>query len=155
MTSIIVAIFVVCNSFESLLFILHNQKMLRRDIIENYLRSIGDVLMVFNSSVNVIIYGLFSSQFKEKFSEMYLCKKKRERKIRRRVFTDTSNVIPSSGKFPRRVLNLSKQTNFSQSSSSIATTPTWFSELLKISQEEILNWYVVLTWFLKLMAYAS
>ena len=124
MTSIIVAIFVVCNSFESLLFILHNQKMLRRDIIENYLRSIGDVLMVFNSSVNVIIYGLFSSQFKEKFSEMYLCKKKRERKIRRRVFTDTSNVIPSSGKFPRRVLNLSKQTHFSQSSSSIATTPT-------------------------------
>ena len=73
MTIVIVVIFVVCNSFESLLFILHSQELLYRNIVEDYLRPICDVLMVFNSSVNVFIYGTVSTQFRAAFYEMFFC----------------------------------------------------------------------------------
>ena len=73
MTIVIVVIFVVCNSFESLLFILHSQELLYRNIVEDYLRPICDVLMVFNSSVNVLVYGTVSSQFRTAFYEMFSC----------------------------------------------------------------------------------
>ena len=71
MTIVIVVIFMVCNSFESLLFILHSQELLYRNIVEDYLRPICDVLMVFNSSVNVFIYGTVSTQFRAAFYEMF------------------------------------------------------------------------------------
>ena len=73
MTIVIVVIFVVCNSFESLLFILHSQELLYRNIVEDYLRPICDVLMVFNSSVNVFIYGTVSTQFRAAFYKMFFC----------------------------------------------------------------------------------
>ena len=73
MTIVIVVVFLVCNSFESLLFILHSQELLYRNIVENYLRPICDVLMVFNSSVNVFIYGTVSTQFRAAFYEMFSC----------------------------------------------------------------------------------
>ena len=74
MSIIIVIIFVVCNSFESILFILHSQEILQRDVVQDYLRSIGDVLMVFNSSVNAIIYGAVSSQFRATFLQIFCCR---------------------------------------------------------------------------------
>ena len=71
MISIIVSIFVVCNSFESLLFILQSQDLLAGDIVQDYLRPLADFLMVINSGVNVIIYCTFNSMFREKFTELY------------------------------------------------------------------------------------
>ena len=108
MSIIIVIIFVVCNSFESILFILHSQEILRRDVVQDYLRSIGDVLMVFNSSVNAIIYGAVSSQFRATFLQIFCCKgEENKRNISK---TDSSNVVIPSSKLPRNMnLNLTSQ----------------------------------------------
>ena len=101
MSIIIVIIFVVCNSFESILFILHSQEILRRDVVQDYLRSIGDVLMVFNSSVNAIIYGAVSSQFRDTFLQIFCCKgEERKRNISK---TDSSNVVIPSLKLSRNM----------------------------------------------------
>ena len=124
MSIIIVIIFVVCNSFESILFILHSQEILRRDVIQDYLRSIGDVLMVFNSSVNAIIYGAVSSQFRATFLQMFCCKgEENKRNISK---TDSSNVVIPSSKLPRRNMNLnltSQHSNITTRSLSPVSTP--------------------------------
>ena len=72
MISTIVSIFAVCNSFESIVFILTSQEMLSLDTVQNYLRPIADFLMVFNSSINVVIYCIFKKEFREKFFQLYL-----------------------------------------------------------------------------------
>ena len=46
--------------------------MLSLDTVQNYLRPIADFLMVFNSSINVVIYCIFKKEFREKFSQLYL-----------------------------------------------------------------------------------
>ena len=123
MSIIIVIIFVVCNSFESILFILHSQEILRRDVVQDYLRSIGDVLMVFNSSVNAIIYGAVSSKFRATFLQIFCCKgEENKSKISK---TDSSNVVIPNYKLPRNMnLNLTSQhSNITTRSLSPVSTP--------------------------------
>ena len=49
MVTTIVSVFVVCNSFESIVFILHIQEMLPLDIFQDYLRlEISTPLFFFN-----------------------------------------------------------------------------------------------------------
>lgn len=123
MSIIIVIIFVVCNSFESILFILHSQEILRRDVGQDYLRSIGDVLMVFNSSVNAIIYGAVSSKFRSTFLQIFCCKgEENKSKISK---TDSSNVVIPNSKLPRNMnLNLTSQhSNITTRSLSPVSTP--------------------------------
>ena len=82
MISTIVMVFVACNSFESLVFILTSQKLLPLDIVQYYLRPLSDFLMVINSSVNVIIYCVFRRDFRDKFCQLYCrCKSKVEKKL--------------------------------------------------------------------------
>ena len=100
MTVVIVVIFMVCNSFESLLFILHSQDLLYRNIVEDYLRPICDVLMIFNSSVNVINYGTVSSQFRAAFYEMFSCLRTEKKSTGSK--TNSSNIIPSSTLLSRK-----------------------------------------------------
>jgi len=102
MTIVIVVVFVVCNSFESLLFILHSQELLYRNIVEDYLRPICDVLMVFNSSVNVLVYGTVSSQFRTAFYEMFSCLQIRKEKESTGSKKNSSNIIPSSAILSRK-----------------------------------------------------
>lgn len=68
----IVGVFVFCNAFESIVWILASQEKISLDLIQDYLRPLGDLLMIINSSVNICIYGYFNYHFKEKFLEMYL-----------------------------------------------------------------------------------
>ena len=111
MTIAIVVIFVVCNSFESLLFILHSQDLLYRNIVEEYLRPICDVLMIFNSSVNVIIYGTVSSQFRAAFYEMFSCLQTEKKSTGRRK-KNSSNIIPSSTLLSRKTtINVTKKSS--------------------------------------------
>ena len=100
MTVVIVVIFMVCNSFESLLFILHSQDLLYRNIVEDYLRPICDVLMIFNSSVNVIIYGTVSSQFRAAFYEMFSCLQTEKKSTGTKK--NSLNIIPSSTLLSRK-----------------------------------------------------
>ena len=83
MISTIVMVFVACNSFESLVFILTSQKLLPLDIVQDYLRPLSDFLMVINSSVNVIIYCVFRRDFRDNFCQLYCtrCKSKVEKKL--------------------------------------------------------------------------
>ena len=72
MICLIVAIFVICNSFECLMFILSSQGVIPKDITEDYLRPLADLLIVVNSSVNVFIYTMFSETFRKRFFELYI-----------------------------------------------------------------------------------
>ena len=110
MTTLIVVIFMVCNSFESLLFILHSHDLLNRNIVEDYLRPICDVLMIFNSSVNVIVYGTVSSQFRAAFYEMFSCLRTEKKSTGSK--TNSSNIIPSSALLSRKTtINMTKKSS--------------------------------------------
>ena len=110
MTIAIVVIFMVCNSFESLLFILHSQDLLYRNIVEDYLRPICDVLMIFNSSVNVIIYGTVSSQFRAAFYEMFSFLRTEKKSTGSKK--NSSNIIPSSTLLSRKTkINVTKESS--------------------------------------------
>ena len=81
MISSIVSVFVVCNSFESIVFILSSQEILSLNIVQDYLRPFADFLMIINSSVNVIIFCIFKKEFRNKFFQMYVqCNWKRKSK---------------------------------------------------------------------------
>ena len=76
---LIVAVFLVCNSFESVLFVLANQGYLPDlDIFWDYLRPTANFLMVLNSSVNSLIYGICNSTFRKKFAGMFLSRFKKK-----------------------------------------------------------------------------
>ena len=110
MTIAIVVIFMVCNSFESLLFILHSQDLLYRNIVEDYLRPICNVLMIFNSSVNVIIYGTVSSQFRAAFYEMFSFLRTEKKSTGRKK--NSSDIIPSSTLLSRKTkINVTKESS--------------------------------------------
>ena len=92
----IVLIFVVCNSFESITFILHIQEILPLDIFQQFLRPLADLLMVINSSVNIFIYCAFKRNFREKFFQMYfLCKWRKTKKPKTFILPDkNSDILP-------------------------------------------------------------
>ena len=76
---LIVAVFLVCNSFESVLFVLANQGYLPNlDIFWDYLRPTANFLMVLNSSVNSLIYGICNKTFRNKFYDLFLSRFKKK-----------------------------------------------------------------------------
>ena len=84
MIRLIVIIFIICNSFECGMFILDYFEMIPRDLVEDFLRPFADLLMVINSSVNIVIYGVFNKAFRDKFNEMYIqswCKNRTKQSI--------------------------------------------------------------------------
>ena len=72
MISLIVAIFIICNSFESLMFIFDSIGLIPRNIVEDFLRPFADFLMIVNASVNVVIYNIFNESFRKLFCKLYL-----------------------------------------------------------------------------------
>ena len=74
MISTVVVVFCLCNSFESIVFILSSQGLLSIDIVQEYLRPFADLMMVINSGVNVTIYCGFNKDFRDKFCQMYFWK---------------------------------------------------------------------------------
>ena len=72
MITVIILVFIICNSFESGIFILSSLDLIQLDLVQHYLRPLADLLMVINSSVNIVIYCSFNSEFHEKFYEMYV-----------------------------------------------------------------------------------
>ena len=75
MISTVVIVFILCNSFESIVFILSSQELISIDVVQEYLRPLADLLLVVNSGVNVAIYCGFNSDFREKFVQMYLTRR--------------------------------------------------------------------------------
>ena len=76
---LIVAIFTICNSFESILFILAHQGCLSSlDIFWDYLRPTANFLMVLNSSVNSLIFGICNTTFRNKFADIFLSRFKKK-----------------------------------------------------------------------------
>ena len=95
MISTIVMVFVVCNSFESIVFILTSQEMLPLDIVQDYLRPCADLLMVINSSVNIVIYCVFKRDFREKLLQLYFrCKCRKVAKNKQLVPSKEMPMIP-------------------------------------------------------------
>ena len=72
MITVIISVFIICNSFESGIFILSSLDLIQLDLVQHYLRPLADLLMVTNSSVNVVIYCSFSSDFRNKFYNTYI-----------------------------------------------------------------------------------
>ena len=75
MISTVVIVFVLCNSFESIVFILSSQELISIGVVQEYLRPLADLLLVINSGINVAIYCGFNSDFREKFVQMYLTRR--------------------------------------------------------------------------------
>ena len=75
MISTVVIVFILCNSFESIVFILSTQELISIGLVQEYLRPLADLLLVINSGVNVAIYCGFNSDFREKFVQMYLTRR--------------------------------------------------------------------------------
>ena len=66
MAMFLIAVFVFCNSFICVYFILRGTKILAWDHpASDYLYPTACVLTVVNSSVNVIIYGFFNTEFRQ------------------------------------------------------------------------------------------
>lgn len=66
----IVLVFVICNSFYMIYYILRSQGLLTKDQhqLENqYIHSTARIFAIINSSVNVIIYVVFNRKFRETF----------------------------------------------------------------------------------------
>ena len=75
MISTVVIVFILCNSFESIVFILSSQELISIGVVQEYLRPLADLLLVINSGINVAIYCGFNSDFREKFVQMYLTRR--------------------------------------------------------------------------------
>ena len=60
----IVLVFVICNSFYMIYYILRHQL---NECTDLYIHSTARIFAIINSSVNVIIYIVFNSQFRETF----------------------------------------------------------------------------------------
>ena len=57
MILVLVGIFALCNSLQNL------NQWLKNDIVE----CIGDLMLIINSSINGIIYGIFNKKFRDAF----------------------------------------------------------------------------------------
>ena len=73
MSITIVMVFTVCNSFYTIYYILKSKAMLTT-FDKRYLHSTARIFAIINSSVNVIIYGVFNSKFRETFCSLF-CKR--------------------------------------------------------------------------------
>ena len=72
MSLVLVLVFVNCNSFYCLYYLLRGQKvMTKTDPLSRYLYSTAYVLTVLNSSVNVIIYGILDMKFWKSFLSLF------------------------------------------------------------------------------------
>ena len=72
MICLIVVFFVVCNSFESFVFIFASQEWITLEFVQRYLRPIADLMIAINSGVNIGIYCYFNTDFRQKFTEMFV-----------------------------------------------------------------------------------
>ena len=73
MSITIVMVFTVCNSFYTIYYILKSKAMLTT-FDKRYLHSTARIFAIINSSVNVIIYGVFNKKFRETFCSLF-CKR--------------------------------------------------------------------------------
>ena len=101
---LIVATFTLCNSFESVLFILAHEGCLSSlDIFWDYLRPTANFLMVLNSSVNSLIFGICNKAFRTKFVDIFCkcCKKTSEMTVHKPgVFSYNKETNSTSLTFP-------------------------------------------------------
>ena len=67
----VVVVFVLCNAFESIVFILTSLDLIELQMVQAYFRPLADLLMVLNSSVNVALYCGFNTDFRQKFLQLY------------------------------------------------------------------------------------
>ena len=69
---VLVTVFVICNSFYSIYFILRGLKIISsKATVSQYLYPTACVFTVLNSSVNVIIYGIFDMKFRRVFVSLF------------------------------------------------------------------------------------
>ena len=69
-----VMVFVVCNSFHTIYFIMYSQKIVEGETAKTLWR-MSHILMTFNCSVIITIYSIFSKQFRNLFAEQFCGKK--------------------------------------------------------------------------------
>ena len=89
MMFVVVSVFTFANFFYFLCKILGLTNAIEKTTIDEYLRPFADLLMTLNSSVNVIIYGIFSKRFREIFFKVIRCKKQGSNVIHSRSGIET------------------------------------------------------------------
>ena len=93
MMFVVVSVFTFANLFYFLCKFLGQTNAIEEDTITNYLRPFAFLFMTINSSVNGIIYGIFSKRFREIFLKVIRCKKQGSKVIHSRSGIETQTKL--------------------------------------------------------------
>ena len=93
MMFVVVSVFTFANLFYFLCKFLGQTNAIEEDTITNYLRPFAFLFMTINSSVNGVIYGIFSKRFREIFLKVIRCKKQGSKVIHSRSGIETQTKL--------------------------------------------------------------
>ena len=96
MMFVVVSVFTFANLFYFLCKFFGETEIVKKITIEEYLRPFADLLMTFNSSINVVIYGIFSKRFRQIFLKVIRCKKEDSKVIHSRSGIETQTKLKVS-----------------------------------------------------------
>jgi hypothetical protein len=96
MMFVVVSVFTFANFFYFLCKILGQTNAVEENTIKDYLRPFADLFMTINSSVNVVIYGIFSKRFRQIFLKVIRCKKEDSKVIHSRSGIETQTKLKVS-----------------------------------------------------------
>ena len=115
MMFVVVSVFTFANLFYFLCKFFKETEIIEKNTIKNYLRPFADLLMTLNSSVNVIIYGIFSKRFRKIFLKVIRCKKEDSKVIHSRsgIETQTNQKMKTKVRTPKKQRKSSNPTSTS------------------------------------------
>ena len=119
MMFVVVSVFIFSNLIYFLCEFLGQTNAIEEDTITNYLRPFAYLFMTINSSVNVIIYGIFSKRFRTIFLKVIRCKKEDSKVIHRRSGIETQTKLKMLS--PKKVRTPKKQRKSSNPTSTSST----------------------------------
>ena len=67
----IVIIFIVCNIFQNITYILQSEEIIEKDFYRANLSPVRNILVAISTSCNVIIYGIFNNNFRREFVSLF------------------------------------------------------------------------------------
>ena len=122
MMFVVVSVFTFANLFYFLCKFLGQTNAIEEITIKNCLRPFAYLFMTINSSVNVVIYGIFSKRFRAIFLKVIKCKKEDSKVIQGKSGNETQTKLKMLS--PKKVRTPKKQR---QSSNPTSTSSTYLT----------------------------
>ena len=132
MMFVVVSVFTFANLFYFLCKFFGETEIVEKNTIDKYLRPFADLLMTLNSTVNVIIYGIFSKRFRRIFLKVIRCKKEDSKVIHSRSGIETQTNL----KIKTKVGTPKKQRKSSNPRTPTSTCSTTGMTYLKVASSQ-------------------